>query len=400
MNYATTITAEAAEPVTAEVEGAASERSRGLPRIVLIGGGMLIALLLAIAAYFLLAGGEPVAAGDDESQAPVVTVVAPGRTTISGIIEAPGTIAARREMPVGVEGEGGRVVSVPVDAGEWVRAGQVLAVIDRSVQTQQAAAQAAQLDVSRADAKLAQANLDRALKLVDRGFVSGADVDRLTAERDSANARVKVAEAQLKELRARNARLNIVAPASGYVLARNVEPGQSVSAGTPALFSIARGGEMELLAQLSEAQLASLSQGVSAEVTLTGSEKTFKGQIWQLSPTIDQASRQGTARVALPFAQELRPGGFATARIDGGTITATVLPESAVLADGEGAFVYIVGEDNKAVVQRVETGSVTADGIAITQGLTGAELVVLRAGGFLNPGETVNPQQLGTTDKG
>jgi len=400
MNYATTITAEAAEPVTAEVEGAASERSRGLPRIVLIGGGMLIALLLAIAAYFLLAGGEPVAAGDDESQAPVVTVVAPGRTTISGIIEAPGTIAARREMPVGVEGEGGRVVSVPVDAGEWVRAGQVLAVIDRSVQTQQAAAQAAQLDVSRADAKLAQANLDRALKLVDRGFVSGADVDRLTAERDSANARVKVAEAQLKELRARNARLNIVAPASGYVLARNVEPGQSVSAGTPALFSIARGGEMELLAQLSEAQLASLSQGVSAEVTLTGSEKTFKGQVWQLSPTIDQNSRQGTARVALPFAQELRPGGFATARIDGGTITATVLPESAVLADGEGAFVYIVGEDNKAVVQRVETGSVTADGIAITQGLTGAELVVLRAGGFLNPGETVNPQQIGTTDKG
>ena len=244
MNYATTITAEAAEPVTAEVAGATTPRTRAMPRAVLIGGGMLIALLLAIAAYFLLAGGEPVAAGDDESRAPVVTVIAPGTTTVAGVIEAPGTIAARREMPVGIEGEGGRVVSVPVDAGEWVRAGQVLAVIDRSVQTQQAAAQAAQLEVNRADASLAQANLDRALKLVDRGFISTADVDRLTAERDSANARVKVAEAQLQERRARNARLNIVAPASGYVLARNVEPGQSVSAGTPAVFSIARGGEI------------------------------------------------------------------------------------------------------------------------------------------------------------
>ncbi len=393
MNYETTITAEAAKPVTVEAEGIQADRRRGLGRSVLIGGAMLFGLLLAIAAYFALAGGEPIAAGDDDSQAPVVTVVAPGRTTINGVIEAPGTIAARRSMPVGIEGEGGRVISVPVDAGEWVRQGQVLAVIDRSVQNQQAAAQAAQIEVARADARLAQANLERALKLVDRGFISTADVDRLTATRDSADARVDVAEAQLGELRARNARLSVVAPASGYVLARNVEPGQIVGAGSPALFTIARGGEMELLAQVNESQLASLSQGVGAEVVLAGSEKIFKGQVWQLSPTIDQNSRQGTARVALPFAPELRPGGFATARINGGTLTATVLPESAVLADDQGAFVYIVNNENKAIVQRVETGVVTKDGIAITRGLSGNELVVLRAGGFLNPGETVNPQR-------
>ena len=207
MNYETTIRAEAAEPVAIEAEGPEAERTRGVGRKVLIGGAMLFGLLLAIAAYFALTGGEPLPAGDDQSQAPVVSVVAPGQTTIEGTIEAPGTLAARRAMPVGVEGEGGRVVSVPVDAGEWVRAGQVLAVIDRSVQTQQAKAQAAQIEVARADARLAQANLERALKLVDRGFISTADVDRLTAERDSANARVRVAEAQLAELRARNARL-------------------------------------------------------------------------------------------------------------------------------------------------------------------------------------------------
>ena len=52
-------------------------------------------------AYFALAGGEPGAVGDDNSQAPVVTVITPGRTTVAGIIEAPGTLAARRPMPVG-----------------------------------------------------------------------------------------------------------------------------------------------------------------------------------------------------------------------------------------------------------------------------------------------------------
>ncbi|MBU7579847.1 MAG: efflux RND transporter periplasmic adaptor subunit, partial [Porphyrobacter sp.] len=218
------------------------------------------------------------------------------------------------------------------------------------------------------------------------------DVDRLTATRDAAVARVKVAQAQLSEQRARNQRLNIVAPATGYVLARNVEPGQTVGGGTPALFTIASGGEMEMLAQLSEEQLAKLSVGTMATITPTGSAESFKGQIWQISPVIDQATRQGTARIALSFAPGLRPGGFATARIASGNFTATVLPESAVLADAEGSYVYVVGDDKKAVRRAVKTGAVTATGIAITEGLTGKERVVLRAGGFLNPGESVNPQ--------
>ena len=394
MNYASSITAEAQDDIptdAAAMRGAPGTSSR--TRTVLIAGGGLLALLLAIAAYFVLAGGEPVAPGDDNAGAPVVTVILPGKTSVSGMIEAPGTIAARRPMPVGVVGEGGQVLRVLVDAGDWVRQGQVLAVIDRSVQTQQAVAQAAQIEVSRADARLAQANLDRALQLVERGFISKADVDRLTATRDAAAARVNVAEAQLSELRARNARLNIIAPASGYVLERTVEPGQTASAGSGPLFTIASGGEFEMLAQLSEVQLAGLAQGVSASITLTGSEKVFEGQVWQLSPTIDPQSRQGTARIALPFAPELRPGGFATARIDSGSIEATVLPESAVLADDEGSFVYVIDKDNKAVRTRVKTGMVTAEGIAITEGLTGTERVVLRAGGFLNPGEVVNPQR-------
>jgi RND family efflux transporter MFP subunit len=398
MNYTSRITAEAAEPVEAETRGAMTERARsgGSGKALIIIGAIIFALLLAIAAYFALAGGPTVEAADEESQAPVVTVIAPGQTSVAGTIEVPGQIAARRAMPVGVEGEGGRVVSVPVDAGEWVRKGQVLAVIDRSVQVQQAAAQAAQIEVAKADAALAQANLDRALKLVDKGFVSGADIDRLTAERDSAAARVKVAQAQLAELNARNARLNVLAPATGYVLARNVEPGQTVGAGSPALFTIASGGEMEMLAQVSEAQLARISQGVRAEVMLAGSDKSFTGEVWQLSPTVDQNTRQGTARIALGFSPALRPGGFATARIEGGSMTATILPESAVLADDEGAFVYVVGEDNKTERRSVTIGRATEKGIAISEGLSGNEMVVESAGGFLNPGETVNPRRTKT----
>jgi RND family efflux transporter MFP subunit len=330
-------------------------------------------------------------------QVPVVTVLQPGRAAVAGEIKSTGTLAARRELPVGVVGEGGRVDRVLVEPGDWVGAGQVLAVIDRSVQVQQAAGLEAQIGVARADAQLAQANLDRALKLVERGFISKADVDRLTANRDAAVARVRVAQAQLNETRARNSRLNIVAPAAGLVLDRNVEPGQVVGAGSGVLFRIAKGGEMELMAELTEESLSQVSVGVSASVTPVGSAKSFSGQIWQISPVIDPQDRQGSARIALPYAPELRPGGFAEAVIAAGATVAPKLPESAILADDRGSYVYIVGKEDRVQRRDVKTGTVTTDSIVVTEGLSGSERVVMRAGAFLSPGEKVRPKR--STDR-
>lgn len=399
MNYQTNVRAETADHPSEQfdMQGTHTKPSRKTAYIVIA----LLLLGAIAAAYFYVtngAGATP-AADDREGQAAAISVIAPGKTTIEGQINATGTLAARRELPVGVAGEGGRVTLVPVDAGDWVRAGQVLAVIDRSVQNQQIASQSAQVSVAKADADLAQANLDRALKLVERGFISKADIDRLTATRDAANARVKVAQAQVGETRARNSRLNIVAPAAGLILERMVEPGQVVSAGSGALFRIARGGEMEMLAQLSEVDLATLSAGLAASITPTGSDKSFEGQIWQVSPVIDPQSRQGTARIALSYAPELRPGGFANATIASGTVVAPILPESALLSDDEGAFVYVVGKENKVERRRVKTGLVTAQGIAVVDGLEGSERVVYQAGGFLTEGELISPQLVDAAGK-
>lgn len=359
-------------------------------KYVLIG----LAIVAALAAIWFMSHRDTTSAieGGREAQVPVVSVITPGRTTIAGEINATGSLAARREMPVGSVGEGGQVVSVLVEPGAWVRQGQVLAVIDRSVQVQQQASQAAQIGVAQADARLAQANLERAQKLVANGFISKAEIDRLTASRDAANARVRVAGATLGQLRAQAARLNIVAPAAGLVLERNVEPGQTVGGASGVLFRIAKGGEMEMLAQLGEVELAKLSQGVSAEVTPVGSPKTFTGQVWQISPMVNPQTRQGEARVALTYAPELRPGGFATAVIKAGSVVAPLLPESAILSDVKGSYVYVVNAKNKIERRDVRTGTVTPAGLAIVAGLSGIERVVLRAGGFLSPGETVKPE--------
>lgn len=355
--------------------------------------GVAIAAAVIIGLWFLAhrkdATADLTAGG---AQVPTVTVIAPGRTTVTGRITASGTLAARRELPVGVAGEGGQVAQVLVEPGQWVRKGQVLAVIDRSVQVQQQASQAAQVQVNRADAQLAQANLDRAQKLVARGFISKADIDRLTATRDAAVARVGVASAQLGELSARTARLNIVAPEAGLVLERKVEPGQVVSSGSGVLFRLAKDGEMEMLAQLSENDLAALAVGTPAQVTPVGSTTAFTGQVWQVSPVIDPTTRQGRARIALAYAPELRPGGFASAEIMSGTLVAPVLPESALLSDNAGSYVFIVGANNKVERRNIKSGPITGNGIVVIEGLNGSERVVQRAGAFLSAGETVKPK--------
>jgi RND family efflux transporter MFP subunit len=201
-----------------------------------------------------------------------------------------------------------------------------------------------------------------------------------------------VARATLGQLQAQAARLNIVAPAAGLVLERKVEPGQVVGGGSGVLFRIAKGGEMELKAQLGEADLAQLAPGVSVEVTPVGGTKAFTGQVWQIAPVIDPLSRQGVARVALAYAPELRPGGFASAVIRSGSVVAPMLPESAILSDDKGSYVYIVGKNDKVERRAVQTGIVTEAGIAVVGGLSGTERVVLRAGGFLSPGESVKPR--------
>ncbi|MFM5916177.1 MAG: efflux RND transporter periplasmic adaptor subunit [Novosphingobium sp.] len=365
-------------------------QGRSKRRLVIAG----VALLLIMAAIWFIihrAGAGAAEEADKKSAAPVVTVITPGRATIEGTINATGTLAARRELPVGIAGEGGQVVSVLVEPGQWVRAGQVLAVIDRSVQVQQQSSQAAQVSVARANADLAQANLDRALKLVDKGFVSKADVDRLRATRDAAYAQVRVAGAQLGVLQAQSRRLNVVAPSAGLVLERRVEPGQVVSAGSGVLFRLAKDGEMELKAQLGQADLAQIAPGVTAKVTPVGSTNAYTGQVWQKAPVIDPASRQGFARIALAYAPDLPPGGFASAEIKSGTVVAPMLPESAILSDSKSSYVYIVGKDNKVARRDVKLGIVTAQGIAIVSGLAGNEQVVLRAGGFLSPDEKIKP---------
>ena len=359
---------------------------------------LLIALVVVAAAFGLwkVFGAKP-AAAPVAATVPEVTIIIPGTTAVGDSVSAPGSIAARRDAAVGVQGDGGRVTAVLVDPGQSVGKGQVLARIDRGVQVQQIAQLAASVRSAQADAALAVSELRRAESLVSKGFISKADIDRRTATRDGAQARVAVAQAQLAESNARLSRLDVRAPEAGLVLSRSVETGQVVSPASPALFRIAEGGILEMRAQVAEQDMARLRPGMAASVTPVGSTTEYRGRIWLIDPVIDAASRQGIARIALAYAPGLRVGAFARARIAAGETTRPVLPQSAVQVDEKGSYVLVVGADDKVARRGVTVGSVGDSGVAIASGLAGTERVVASAAAFLRPGEKIKPVLAKTT---
>ena len=354
----------------------------------------VLAIAILVAAFVLFSGGDETPAGGDAAavQAPTVTVIVPGRSQVARIVTASGALAARHNQPVGVAGEGGMVRAVLVEAGTWVRQGQVLATVDRSVQSQNVAQLAAQIQVARAEAALAQNEYERSQSLVGRGFVSKADLDRKKAARDAAFARIRVAEANLNAMRAQLGRLDIRAPKSGLILSRNVEVGQVVSQGSGALFHLAENGQMEMRAQLSQQDLGFIHNGMPAQITPIGTDRSITGQVWQVSPMIDPTSRQGEVRIAIPYDPSIRPGGFAEAKIESGATSAPQLPQSAVLSDDNGNYVYVINGKNEVERRPIKIGTVEDQGVTIAEGISGNERVVLSAGPFLNPGQKVKPQ--------
>src|SRR3954447_5565933 len=144
-----------------------TDRSRRRRWVIV--GAVIIVLALIGAILMFGRGGKTESAQDAAAakagQIPTVTVIVPGRSQIARVITSGGPLGAKRDQPIGIAGQGGRIVRVIVDAGSWVRAGQVLAIVDRSVQAQQAAQLAAQIEAARANAALAQSNYERAVAL-------------------------------------------------------------------------------------------------------------------------------------------------------------------------------------------------------------------------------------------
>jgi HlyD family secretion protein len=247
--------------------------------VIAVGAVALVVIALALVIALRMAAAHHPASDPNES-APLVTATAPGRSTITATVNFTGGIVARYDMPIGVEGDGGRILAVLVDTGDRVTHGRVLARLEPAVASAQVASLRASVEQMRAEAALAESDLRRAAAVADSvGALSREEVERRRSQVATSAARVKAAEAQLSEAEARLGRTDIRAPADGIVLTRTAEVGQTAMAGGAPLFRLARGGEVEMRAQVAEQDLPQLKVGQPVEVRLTGIAAPFQGAV-------------------------------------------------------------------------------------------------------------------------
>jgi HlyD family secretion protein len=350
--------------------------------------GIAFAALVAVRVTQALAAKKAIT---NKVAIPTVSVTEVGLSTVPTTIEIIGTISARYDMPIGVEGDAGRVSAIYVEAGDHVKKGQVLARLNVTVLTPQVTNLEAALEQARAEAELADAEYHRAMAVGASGALSVEETQRRKSTSVTAAAKVKVAAAMLAEGQAKLARAEVRAPADGIILTRNIEVGQTATPGGDALFRLSENGEVELRGQVSEQDLPLLRLGQEVAVKLTGTSQVYPGQVRLLGAVIDPQTRLGTVRVSLKPDPNLRPGAFARAEVTVSNAERTVLPQTAVLTDERGSYVLIVGPGNKLERRAVHVSGIAGNGVTLSDGVKSKEAVVATAGAFLQEGEVVNP---------
>ncbi|MFN3512033.1 MAG: efflux RND transporter periplasmic adaptor subunit [Phenylobacterium sp.] len=335
-------------------------------------------------------GGKEAPQTDPAAQARSVRVIRVGPQQIAGALGASGGLVPREEAAVTPEVTGYRVARVLVEEGAYVRAGQPLAELDGALI-------AAQLDQQRALAAQAQVQADQAEReaarvagLDGQGVLSQEQIDQRRFQARAARATAEAQAAALRDIQTRARKLSVTAPVAGLVLERAVRPGDLAAGGATPWFRIARGGEIELLAELSEDDLARVRPGQRATVTLP-SGTAVDGQVRLVSPQVDTQTRLGTVRVRLPVRSDIRAGGFARAVFDDAQAQALAVPETAIRYDADGASVMVVSQDNRVRRVAVTTGARGGGMVALVKGPPAGSLVVQNAAAFLLDGDLVRP---------
>lgn len=352
----------------------------------------------------------------EKSLAPAVSVV---KAATAGFVETvlvTGTLVPRDEILVAPEVEGLRVLTLEVEEGDKVAKGQVLARLvhetldaqlaqnDAALARTGAAIAQARSQIAQAEARLdeAKASFDRAKPLSKSGAMSESVYDQreaaaktaqaqLTAARDGikvAEAEKAQVEAQRREILWRRGNTEVKSPAEGVVSRRTARVGaQAAAAGEPMFRIIAR-GEIELDAEVAEADIGKIAEGVPARVTIPGVE--VDGKVRLVSPEIDKVTRMGRVRVFLGTNPALRIGGFARATIETSRSRGMAVPASAVLYGQDGAYVQLV-KDGRVATKRVVTGLASGGLVEIKQGVEEGDTVVAKSGTFLRDGDVVRP---------
>ena len=335
----------------------------------LLGVGLAAGILIGTKSE----GTPPQAAVQPTAAVLTVSVVKPERKRMADTVRAVGQTRSRDDVRVVAELSGLRIARIEAEAGDYVRAGQTLAVLDgRSLDTQS--------NEFRSELERARGEYERARTLVQQQLVSR----EFFKQKQSA---YEVARAQYHNARLNVVRTRVVAPASGRVFRRMASIGDLTDSDT-ALFEISKDGVVELELSVPETMVTKLRPGMRAQVRLAGRTDAMQGEVRLILPNVDSLTRASGVRLRLDDASGLPVGVFGDASIDVAQVEGWALPRSAILRDSAGQYVWRVESTGKvrrlAISPAIETGDI----VVVSEPLGGATIVA-KAGALLRENDHV-----------
>jgi membrane fusion protein (multidrug efflux system) len=302
--------------------------------------------------------GAPGAAGTPVTvEAVRVAVVSlPQTITAVGSLRSDESVTLRPEVA-------GRISTIGFQEGQRVAKGTLLVALDAAVPQ-------AEVEQARANLTLAKTKYDRAVDLAKSNFIS-------SQAKDEADNNLKIAQAALQLAEAKLAKMQIRAPFSGIIGLRVVSIGDYVKEGAD-LVNLESIDPLKVDFRVPETYLGQVRAGQSLQIQLDALPgKTFEGRVLAVNPLVDAAGRAVVIRAVVRNADTtLRPGMFARVKLITKDVQdALVVPEQALVPQGEQQFVYLI-VDGKAVRTRVDVGRRRDAKVELVSGVAKDDLVV------------------------
>ncbi|MGB7988749.1 MAG: efflux RND transporter periplasmic adaptor subunit [Candidatus Methylophosphatis roskildensis] len=300
-----------------------------------------------------------------------------------------GTLESLIDPTVGAEVPG-RVVRVLTRAGQKVRRGDTMALLDPSDLALALRSDKAELQRLKSLLEQQERLVQRQKDLVGKGFVSRNAVDDAVAQRDALRAQLAAAQARADSGRSNQGKARVVAPIDGEVDAQIVATGDYVKVGDP-LFKMVSNRRLRAILPYPETAAARIRRGQPVRITSPQSPGlVVSGKVEDIRPVVSAGSRAVDVLVRFDNEAGLLAGGT----INGSVLidlrdNAVLVPEQSVVLRPAGTVVYAIA-DSKAVQRIVTTGARKAGMVEITKGLAGGETVALDGAGFLSDGAAVS----------
>jgi RND family efflux transporter MFP subunit len=375
---------------------------------------VFVAAALSVGVFVAGCGSssDGVSDGNGALTAQLVQVGAPVVRDAVRILTVNGDIRSERRVTLTPQ-VSGRLVARPVNLGDTVRSGGIIASVDHE-QIDLAVAQARAAHSSATEqAENLQAELDRAQQLYDAGGASRQHLDQIRTQTRAAAEGVNQAQAALDQALINRREANVRAPFDGVVGRLMVETGDMVSPGVPVAIFVAL-DPLKAVVRIPERDLALISAGQPVELIVAAyPDETFSGTVQRISPLVDEMTRMVEVEIRVPNTDHrLKPGMFATTSIEVGRHeNAVMIPSDALLQESRldreslsGAFerIYYVflSEDGRAVRRNVEIGYMERDEVEIRTGISARDTIITRGHHLVRDGQPIeiaSPDEIGRT---